>query len=265
MIKQISLLKAKPGMSRDTFIKRYEEIHAPLMLKHAPDLPGYRRNFLIPGSMVTLAHTGAAAAEPDFDVITEIWYKDVEQMKALERAIAGVSAGNRMSGEGFTTFDVPKTRVFMAEEYVTSSKIVAPRPTGHEGAPDVTMMAMPAKMAGMSRAAFIDRYENGHAELGVKLLRKNGQYISASYRRSYPVPGSWLQLESADGAAVREDIDVLTEISFWTKADYQTFQELCGDPKNVAILTEDEKQLFNRDVMMMFLVEPRITRLPDVA
>src|SRR5581483_4022156 len=30
MIKQLSLLKAKPGMARDTFIKRYEEIHAPL-------------------------------------------------------------------------------------------------------------------------------------------------------------------------------------------------------------------------------------------
>jgi hypothetical protein len=262
MIKQISLLKAKSGMARDTFIKRYEEIHAPLMLKLAPDLPGYRRNFLIPGSMVTLAHTGTAAAEPDFDVITEIWYKDLEQLKTLERAIADVSAGNRMSGEGFTTFDVPKTRVFMADEYVTSAKIVAPRPMGHQGPPEVTMMAMPRKIAGMSRDAFIDRYENGHAELGIKLLKRNGQYISASYRRSYPAPGSWLQLEAANDSVADEDIDVLTEISFWTKADYQAFQGLCGDPKNAAILTEDEKQLFDRSVMMMFLVEPRVSRLP---
>ena len=80
-----------------------------------------------------------------------------------------------------------------------------------------------------------------------------------------PVPGSWFQLEAANDAAANEDIDVLTEISFWTKADYQTFQQLCSDPKNASILTEDEKQLFNRNVMMMFLVEPHTSRLPVAA
>jgi len=36
MVKTIALIKRKPGLSREEFIRHYEEVHAPLALKHVP-------------------------------------------------------------------------------------------------------------------------------------------------------------------------------------------------------------------------------------
>lgn len=56
MIKQTALLKKKQGMSHEAFIKRYEEGHVPLINEVLPFHCDYKRNFIIPGSMVELEH-----------------------------------------------------------------------------------------------------------------------------------------------------------------------------------------------------------------
>lgn len=117
------------------------------------------------------------------------------------------------------------------------------------------MLAMPRKKPGMSREAFIDRYENGHALLPEKYIVKNGRCLFAMYRRSYPIPGGRTTHLANNETPLETGIDVMTEISFWTKADYRTFQDICSDPKIGAIITEDEEHLVDRRALMMFLVE----------
>ena len=78
MIKSMTLIKRKPGLSREEFVKHYEEVHALLALKHFPTFKRYVRNYIIalPGT-----------EELDFDCITEIWFENIEGAMAVTEAL----------------------------------------------------------------------------------------------------------------------------------------------------------------------------------
>jgi len=78
MIKSMMLIKRKPGLSREEFIQHYEEMHAPLALKHFPTFKRYVRNYVIP-----LPDT----EELGFDCITEIWFDNIEGAMAVTEAL----------------------------------------------------------------------------------------------------------------------------------------------------------------------------------
>jgi len=80
MVKSVTLIKRKPGTSREEFMRYYEEVHAPLGLKHFPTFRRYVRNYVIPTP---------GAPEPDFDCITEIWFDDLEGARAVTDAMGG--------------------------------------------------------------------------------------------------------------------------------------------------------------------------------
>jgi len=76
MIKTIAMIKRKADMSREEFVKHYEEVHAPLALKHLPMIKRYVRNHVVelPGM-----------EGPDFDCVTELWLDSLEDaMKLFE-------------------------------------------------------------------------------------------------------------------------------------------------------------------------------------
>ena len=72
MIKAMSLIKRKQGLSREEFIRHYEEKHVPLAMKHFP-FKKYTRNYVIsfPG-----------LEEMDFDCITEVWFETMDDCQA---------------------------------------------------------------------------------------------------------------------------------------------------------------------------------------
>ena len=74
MLKEMLLIKRKEGLSKEDFVKHYEEVHAPLIMKMCPSVKKYTRNY------VQHALTGG---EPGFDCITEVWYEDAAGLKAL--------------------------------------------------------------------------------------------------------------------------------------------------------------------------------------
>ena len=84
MIKSISLLQRREGLTHDQFVKHWVEVHAPLA--HA--VPGLRR--------YSQSHIVAERTRPDIsslgvaiDGIAELWYDDRE---AMERALASPEA-----------------------------------------------------------------------------------------------------------------------------------------------------------------------------
>ena len=76
MVKTIVLIKRKPGLTQEEFVRRYEEVHAPLALKHNPTIRKHVRNH------VTTLQTPPANKELGFDCITEVWFDDTEASKA---------------------------------------------------------------------------------------------------------------------------------------------------------------------------------------
>jgi hypothetical protein len=74
MLKVMLLMKRRPGLSLAEFIERYETVHVPLAEKHARGLLRYERHYLHPSPTDLY---GAEVGEPEYDVLTELWYEDM--------------------------------------------------------------------------------------------------------------------------------------------------------------------------------------------
>lgn len=76
MIKMIFVGKKGPEKTMEEFKRYYLEHHAPLAMKTAPNMRKYTINFPIerPGK------------ENPFDFITEVWWDDIESIRAFYRS-----------------------------------------------------------------------------------------------------------------------------------------------------------------------------------
>ena len=95
MVKEMVLLKKKEGVSREEFLRKYEEELVPLILKLCPSIKKYARNYV---------RTPLTAPDPNalpFDCITEVWYEDMEAFKAFAQLA--------MSEKGKVIFDLEGT------------------------------------------------------------------------------------------------------------------------------------------------------------
>src|ERR1700738_4208394 len=114
MIKSISLLTRKAGLSHEEFVKHWLEVHAPLA--HA--VPGLRR--------YVQSHIVGERTRPDIpttnvevDGIAETWYDD---LAAMERANAS-SEAKALHADG--ALFIGRIKSFITEE-----KVIIPRERG---------------------------------------------------------------------------------------------------------------------------------------
>src|ERR1700758_5087651 len=84
MIKSVSLLTRKAGLSHEQFVKHWLEGHAPL----APAVPGLRRYVQAP-IVGERTRPGIPATDVEVDGVAETWYDD---LAAMERANASPEA-----------------------------------------------------------------------------------------------------------------------------------------------------------------------------
>jgi hypothetical protein len=220
----------------------------PVVERLLPGLCGHRRNYLAPGSPLSRDPQGAADApgRPDFDLVTELWYDGVDVPDPA--ACADRDMADRLARSEARLFDSTRTSAFPCDEFVTPADLLQPWMPGHPARPAVKLMGMIRRKAGMSRDAFIERYEGGHCRLALGLLVKDGMPSFAEYRRSFPRGGEPMPF-----------FDVLTQVGFWTEADFLHFQAQRSSEEVDAAISEDEAQLFDRSSIVMFQVEERIS------
>ncbi len=110
MIKTVALLRRKEGVSREEFAKHYEEVHAPLALKHLPMIKRYIRNhvFDVPGM-----------EGPDFDCMSEFWFDSVEDALAVVEFMQS-DAGKVIRNDEQKFMDTEKTISFLVDEKVSN-------------------------------------------------------------------------------------------------------------------------------------------------
>ena len=110
MIKAISLLKRKPGISLEEFSKHYEEVHVPLAMKHFP-FKRYARNYI----------ASPGAEELGFDCVTEVWFETMEDCEAA--ATFSTSKDYKVISDDEEKFmDRDKIIAFIVDERVTERK-----------------------------------------------------------------------------------------------------------------------------------------------
>jgi hypothetical protein len=253
MIKQLVFLKARDGLETRDLVDRYETGHAPLVTSLLPYFAGYHRNYVLPGAMLSRDPSRQAAPKPDFDVVTEIWYEDREKLEALATALEDEAVATAIRNSEATLFD--QAGLFECDEFVTPEAMLQPRPAGHAGRPAIKLIGLIRKKAGMSRDAFIRRYEDGHCPLALNVLTKDGKPAFAGYRRSFP------KADTMPAPRVEPLFDVMVEVWFWNEADFQHFQTHRADATVDAIITEDEVQLFDRASILMLAVEEHVSKI----
>jgi uncharacterized protein (TIGR02118 family) len=110
MIKAVSFLKKKPGISHEEFIRHYEEVHVPLAMRHFP-FQRYVRNYI----------TGMDDSDTDFDCITSVWFETMDDCEAA--AVFSASPEYKVISDDEERFmDRDKIVAFLVDERVTERK-----------------------------------------------------------------------------------------------------------------------------------------------
>jgi uncharacterized protein (TIGR02118 family) len=114
------------------------------------------------------------------------------------------------------------------------------------------------KKKGMSRAEFIDYYENKHVPLIRRLLPK-----IAVYRRNYLVfDDPMLSVDARGGSENDAGYDVLTEDIFDTREEAQALMAAFADPEIHAQIKADEANFVEPGHAKMFIVEVYQSAIP---
>ncbi|MFD9679720.1 EthD domain-containing protein [Rhodococcus sp. NPDC059969] len=112
MFKVIALLTRKPGLTRDEFVDYYENNHAPLITETFPQIIEYRRNF---PDLTQVLRTGDTP-DPQFDVITEMWFSDKSGYEDMLATHAQPEVGNRIRADESNFLDQTRIIQFVVDE-----------------------------------------------------------------------------------------------------------------------------------------------------
>jgi uncharacterized protein (TIGR02118 family) len=118
------------------------------------------------------------------------------------------------------------------------------------------VMVMIKRKPGMSMEDFIAYYENNHAPLGASKVPNLKRYVR-HFIRPY---GN--EIYSADSES---SYDVLTEIWFDDKADFERGMAYLTAPETAAIIGADEENLFDKSSIRFMLMEDHETDLDSVS
>ncbi len=118
MIKLVYCITRKEGMSREDFQKTWLEDHGPLVKSYAETIGALR---------YVQSHTGMDAMNESFleprglkqpyDGITEIWWRNLEEMQAGSSTPEGRAAALALLEDEKRFIDFSRSCVFMTEEH----------------------------------------------------------------------------------------------------------------------------------------------------
>ena len=113
MIKVVTLLTRKPGMSREAFIEHYETHHRKIGEKYLSGFAvKYQRRYL-----QSAGFKGQEGATLPFDVLMEIWHPDQDTLDAALAVLSTDEAQAEIVADEERLFDRDLIRSYTVEEY----------------------------------------------------------------------------------------------------------------------------------------------------
>ena len=120
MIKVVTLLTRKPGMSREAFIEHYEAHHRKIGEKYLSGFAvKYQRRYL-----QSAGFREQEGDEPPFDVLMEIWYPDQDTLDAALAVLSTDEAQAEIIADEERLFDRDLIRSYTVEEYESEMPVV---------------------------------------------------------------------------------------------------------------------------------------------
>jgi len=119
--------------------------------------------------------------------------------------------------------------------------------------PQVKIVTLLKRKAGMSREDFVRYYESRHAVLAAEVVPG-----LMDYRRMYIDPGRPAFGMPADSLG----FDVITTLVFADAAAYENAFQTLARPDIAQRIAEDEEHLFDRACIKAYIVDEYISELP---
>ena len=112
MIKVVTTLKKKPGLTTGEFRAYYENYHRIIGEKYLKDFAArYVRRY-----MEALPDSEGKQAPPDFDVLLEIWFSDKASFEACGKRLNEPDVAREIILDEEKLFDVSQKRSYLVEE-----------------------------------------------------------------------------------------------------------------------------------------------------
>jgi hypothetical protein len=115
MLKMLSYLVKRDGMSPEEFVDYYENHHVPLILSLAPPPAVYKRHYLQRGDALNLGE-----ANIDFDVVTEQQFADRAAFRSWIDAVTAGDNGELVAADEARFLERSRTRSCVVSDYVTT-------------------------------------------------------------------------------------------------------------------------------------------------
>lgn len=115
MIKQVVLLKKRVGMSDEDFRSYYEDHHSKL-IRFMPEAKRYVRRYVVPKPMAAHLENPPPL---DVDVITEVWFENMDDYKAARARVDDPEVGKLFREDEVNLFDRSMIRSFLVDEVDT--------------------------------------------------------------------------------------------------------------------------------------------------
>lgn len=115
MLKLITYISAKPGLSRQEFIDYYESNHVPLVRRLLPMIGEYRRSYIQPGLVPR------SEFEVDYDVVTELLFEDRAALDAFWKTIRQPEVIRAIREDESHFLQSDRTRMIGSEQYTTDA------------------------------------------------------------------------------------------------------------------------------------------------
>ena len=120
MIKVVTLLTRKPGMSREAFIEHYETHHRKIGEKYLSGFATkYQRRY-----MQSAGFRKQDGDAPPFDVLMEIWYPDQEALNGALAVLSTEEAQAEIAADEERLFDRDLIRSYTVKEYESEMPVV---------------------------------------------------------------------------------------------------------------------------------------------
>jgi uncharacterized protein (TIGR02118 family) len=110
MIRVLVFIKKLSGMPREDFIRYYEDCHVPMVNALLPFYAGYKRNYLA-------EPMHPADARNEFDVITELVFKDQSAFDAWSAALARPEIVDRIRADERNFLQSSYTQMWVVESF----------------------------------------------------------------------------------------------------------------------------------------------------
>ena len=125
MIKVVTLLFRKPGLTAEQFCHDYETRHRllgekylrPHAVRYCRRYPRVDRSSSAEGSPPAEGSPRGKHPGPDFDVMMEVWFEDEQSLQAAMAAMSAPAARAELEADEQLLFDRGRTLSFAVEEF----------------------------------------------------------------------------------------------------------------------------------------------------